>query len=635
MDVSELLQKAIKHHEAGELSLAKPLYNTILEKYPENFETLFLLGTLSLETGELDKAASLLESAVSIRPDHVESQNNLGIVLLTQQKFNEAKKSFEQAVHYKPEYFDAHFNLGVTQYHLGNFNEAVESYKATIKHKPAHGKAYYNMGVIFHEQGRLDNALTCYTRAVSLQPDYVLAINNLGDVFQKLEKYTEATACFNRAISIQPDFAESHYNLGITYHSAGDKDKAISSYKNAIKYRPDYVEAHYNLGNLYSEEWRLGEAANCYRHAIKLRPDYVEAHNNLGEILQKQGKLDESIASYTMAFECKPDYIEARFHRSIALLLKGDFENGWKEYEHRLSIKKYNKRLFEQPIWDGADLKDKIILVHAEQGFGDTFHFLRLLPMVKSKGGHVIFECQPGLAHLLERCNGFDEIVEKSSDEVDGSESDVFAPLMSLPHILGITLENIPVNFPYIWADPELIAKWRDKLNVLCDNKMSGNSKPFKIGLVWGGKPERKYDKVRSCPLSLFEPLGKIENTTIFSLQKGDAAKQIGELDDSFTIIDLGKELDITDKFADTAAVIESLDLVISVDSAVAHLAGALGKPVWTIIPYAHDWRWLTNRNDSPWYPNMRLFRQTKLLDWKSVIDNVAVELDKLVNGSV
>lgn len=619
-DINSWLQEAIQHHGNGDTVTAKELYYKILEQLPDNFEAHFLLGTLYLDSGNMEKAESFLETAISLRPEHVETYNNLAIVFITQSCFERAAECLKQAINYKPDYYDAHFNLGIALQQLGKYKEAIESYQTTTRYEPNHEKAYYNMGVIYHDHQNLNEALKCYTRAVSIKPDYVLAINNLGDVFQKIEKFTEAVACYSKAILLKPDFAEAHYNLGIVYQAIGDWEKAIGGYKNAILHKCDYAEAYYNLGNVYNEQWMLDDAVTCFIKAINLKPGYAEAHNNLGEALQRQGKLDEAITNYGLAFTCKPDYLEAAFNQSIAMLLKGDLKNGWKEYEQRLLIKKYNKREFRQPKWDGRELHGERLLVHAEQGFGDTFQFVRYLPIIKALGGHVVFECQKGLAHLFKRCNGFDEIIEKTSEGGGEPESDFFIPLMSLPNIFGTTVDNIPANIPYIWADPELINKWKVKIESFTDNDNMPDKKTLKVGLVWAGKSDRKYDKVRSCPLSIFTPLGDIPDIKLFSLQKGVGSEQVTKLAEKFPIVNLENELDLNLKFADTAAVIANLDLVISVDSAVAHLAGALGKPTWTLIPYAHDWRWLRNRDDSPWYPGMRLFRQTKPMDWEGVV---------------
>lgn len=627
IDIKNWLQQALAFHQAGKLDAAKLLYSKILEKDPDNVESLFLLGTLSSDVGDLDKAETLLKKAITALPDYAESHNNLAIVYLAQANYEAAVLSFRQAVVLKPEYYDAHFNLGVAYHQLSRFEEALESYQTTVEHKPDHDKAYYNMGVIFHDNGRLNEASKCYSNAVAINPEYVMAYNNLGDVYQKLEQYSEAIGSYSRAISLKPDYAEAHYNLAILYQTMGNYDISIESYKKAISFKPDYAEAHYNLGNLYNEQWMPGEAVESFKSALVLKPDYAEAYNNLGEALQRQGKLVEAAANYTLAFKYKPDYLMARFNLSIALLLMGDYLNGWREYEQRLLIPKYNKREFKQPKWDGIPLAGKKILVHAEQGFGDTFQFLRYLPMVQSLGGHVVFECQSGLSSLLNRCDGFDEIIEKAPEGSDEPTSDLFVPLMSLPTLFKTKVSSIPANVPYIFPDPELVERWKQRLDELCSTPEKGRPASFKIGLVWAGKPDRKYDKVRSCKLAQFAPLGLVPDSVIFSLQKGEAVKQIGESGDGFNIINLEKELDVTTKFVDTAAVISNLDLVISIDSAVAHLAGALGKNVWTILPFAHDWRWLEKREDTPWYPDMRLFRQKKIGDWEEVVNRIVQEL--------
>lgn len=631
-DINKLLQEAVACHQSGKLEQAEQLYRKILGKQHNHFETLFLLGSLSSNIGKKDLAVTLLKEAILIRPDHAEAHNNLAIAFLSKRNLNAAVKSFKNAVIFNPEYVEAHFNLGIALQQSGKLDEAVKSFKSVVELKSDYAEAYFNIGVIYHERGEFDDALDCYEQAVAIKPDYAEALNNIGDVLQRKERFNEAIKSYTRAVYHKPDFAEAYYNLGIVCQKTGDFKKAESSYNDAVKYRPDYAEAYYNLGNLFNDKWKAVEAAENYRKAINLKPDFAEAHNNLGEALLMQRKPAEAILSFNKAFECKPDYIEARFHRSIAFLIMGDYKNGFAEYEHRLLIKKYNNREFSHTQWDGSSLAGKTILVHSEQGFGDTFQFVRFLPMVKACGGTVIFECQQGLSPLLKHCYGFDKIVERPPDAKTNETYDVHLPLMSSAKIFGVTAENIPADVPYIESDPELVKKWESEILAKTNKTMSEIQNPFKAGLVWSGKPDRKYNFVRSCPLSEFSPLGDIPNLVVFSLQKGDAVKQIENHGTGLSIINLDQTLDIIGKFVDTAAVIANLDIVISIDSAVAHLAAALGKPVWLILPYAHDWRWLMDREDSPWYPNVRLFRQHKEGDWKAVMRRVADELKAVVN---
>jgi hypothetical protein len=322
------------------------------------------------------------------------------------------------------------------------------------------------------------------------------------------------------------------------------------------------------------------------------------------------------MASYEQALRIEPDYVPARWNRALASLLLGNFEQGWVEYEWRWKRKQQPQRSFRQALWDGRELSGRTILLHAEQGLGDTLQFIRYAPLVKERGGRVIVECQPSLLELLGSCRGIDVL------EAQGSalpEFDVQAPLLSLPRILGTSLATIPANVPYVVADAELVGRCRQELEAVPG---------FRIGIAWQGSTMHKRDRQRSLPLGRFEPLARLPGVRLLSLQVGAGADQLRDLGDRFPIADLGGRFDPW-SLRDAAAVISVLDLVISVDSAMAHLAGALGVPIWLLLPFASDWRWLLEREDSPWYPTMRLFRQSEPGDWDGVFDRVTNALAK------
>ncbi|MFQ5686345.1 MAG: tetratricopeptide repeat protein, partial [Candidatus Scalindua sp.] len=491
----------------------------------------------------------------------------------------------------------------------------IASFKQAIMLNPDYADAHNNLGAVLKEQHKLDDAIKSFYHSIELNPDYADAHNNLGAVRQEQHKLDEAIVSYRHAISLKPDYAEAHNNLGTALKEQNKPDEAVSSYRHAISLKPDYAEAHYNLGGTFSEQGKLDEAMKCYKQAISLKPDYAEAHINLGNALLEQDKLDEAMKCYKQAISLKPDYAEAHFNKSLALLLTGNFEDGWAEYEWRLRKKDRTdctSHIFQQPQWDGKPLNGRSILIQAEQGFGDTIQFVRYLPMVQANGGHVIFECQKNLIRLLRDCTGIDDIVELTSTSTPGAQSDFYALLLSLPGIFGTTLNTIPSNIPYITIDSRLKAQW--KMQLIHDND-------FKIGIVWAGNSENKkiYHK-KSCTLNNFATISEIPGLSFYNLQKGPASVEVNHPPKGMKIINLGDELN---DFADTAALIANLDMVISVDTAVAHLAGAIGKPVWTLIHSTPDWRWLLNRDDSPWYPGMRLFRQTQPNNWAEVFEQV------------
>ncbi|MFQ5962992.1 MAG: tetratricopeptide repeat protein [Candidatus Scalinduaceae bacterium] len=605
------LQKGYNYHQAGNLAAAAQLYQKLLKKQPEHADTNFLLGTLNLQQGNHDTAATFLRKAIKLKPDNVVAHNNLGTALQEQGKLDEAVATYNQAIAINPDYADVYFNLGNTFKKQDKFYEAIESYRCVIALKSDDAEVHFNLGNTLQEHGKYDEAVKTYRQVLKLRPDYVIAHNNLATALQELGRLDEAIASFIQAIKLKPNYVEAHYNLGNTLKKQGKFDEAVKYCKRAIKLKPDDATAHNNLGVILQEQGKLDEAVACCRRAIALKPDDATSHNNLAVALQDQGKLDKAVESYSRAIELRPEYVEAYRNRSLALLLTESFEDGWPEYEWRLLTKDCTSNVFQQPRWDGTPLKGKSILVHAEQGLGDTIQFVRYLPMVHAQGGHVIFECQQVLSRLLKKCTGFDEIIEHKANRKPAAHFNFHIPLLSLPGIFGTTLQTIPSDVPYISVDHELVAQWRMRLD---------QDDTFKVGLVWAGNPRHRNDRNRSCSLTDLAPLADIPGLTFYSLQKGPASVEILNSPKGMKIIDL--ENDLSD-FADTAAAISNLDLVIAVDTAVVHLAGAIGKQVWVLLPFAPDWRWLLNRDDSPWYPDVRLFRQTRPKDWGGVFEQI------------
>ncbi len=354
----------------------------------------------------------------------------------------------------------------------------------------------------------------------------------------------------------------------------------------------------------------------CFHQALRLCPEAADVHTNLGNALREQGRPAESLSCFQEAIRLKPDSIDAHWNRALAWLLLGDFENGWPEYEWRRQIKGFSIRSFPQPGWDGENLTGRTILLHAEQGLGDTLQFIRYASLVKERGGTVLFQCPPLLVRLLASCPGVDRLIP------DGEALppfDVQAPLLSLPAMFHTTLATVPGKVPYLFPEPDLVNGWREKLS---------HHRGFKIGIVWQGNPRYRSDRYRSLPLTNFAPLGRLTGVELFSLQKGSGPEQVRALGDPFRIVDLADQLD---DFAQTAAVMKYLDLIVTADTAVAHLAGSLGVPVWVLLRFAPDWRWLLHRPDSPWYPTMRLFRQERRGDWQPVIQAVTEAVKPLL----
>lgn len=610
-DITSLFKNGYTLHQAGNLEEAATLYHKVLEIQPEHVDANFLLGTLNLQQGSLDTATTFLKKTITLKPDDAMAYNNLAIALQDQRKLDEAKESYCKAISLVPDYAEAHYNLANVFKEQGRLDEAIKSYRQAITLIPDYAEALSNLGNVLQEQGKLDEAIASFRQSTEVKPDYIEAYCNLGNALKEQDKLDEAVTIYNRAIAINPQYADIHYNLGNALSEQNRPDEAIVSYSRAIELKPDYAEAYCNLGNVYQEQDKLDEAVEKYRQAIEFKPDYVIAHNNLGTILQGLGKFDEAITSYDKAIEIKQDYAEAHMNRSLIHLLIEKFQQGWSEYEWRLRTKTHSLRDFNQPKWDGSPLDGKSILVHSEQGLGDNIQFVRYLPMVKAKGGHVIFECRKDLFHLLKNCSGFDEIIEQTPHSIPSVQFDLQVPLLSLPGIFDTKLDTIPSDTPYIPVDSNFVTQWSSRLD---------HNDTYKVGIVWAGSPTNKLGRNRSCSLSDFAPLAEIPDITFYSLQKGPAALEANNPPKGMKIINLGNELN---DFTDTAAAIENLDLVISVDTAIVHLAGAIGKPIWALLHLVPTWRWLLQGDDTPWYPGMRLFRKTQLNDWTGVFKQV------------
>ncbi len=474
------------------------------------------------------------------------------------------------------------------------------------------------LGVLAHQEGQNELAIGYISQAIRIRPSEPVLHYNLGTVLLEQGQLAEAVKYYHEALRLKPDYAGAYNNLGKALQDQGQLAEAVAQYREALRLKPDHAGAYNNLGNALQEQGQLAEAVAQYQEAIRVKPDFADAHNNLGNALQEQGQLAEAVAQYREALRLKPDHAEAHFSLGVTWLLAGDLEKGWPEYEWRWQLKLFSrfKNRFSQPLWDGSPLEGRAILLHAEQGMGDTIQFVRYAPLVKSKGGTVIMECQKPLLQLLTGCAGIDRLV---AQDADLPVFDVHAPLPSLPRIFGTKLASIPARIPYLFADPDLVEHWHRELIPI---------RAFKIGITWQGMPAYKRDRQRSYKLAVFAPLARLEGVRLFSLQVGPGSEQLADNADQFSITDLGSRLET---FADTAAVLKNLDLVITVDTAVAHCAGALGVPVWVALPFAPDWRWLLDRDDSPWYPCMRLFRQKRWGDWDEVLQRITEEVQKLL----
>jgi tetratricopeptide (TPR) repeat protein len=587
--IPQALEAAVKHHQAGNYKEAENLYRQILQIQPNHIDALYLLGVSCNQLGRADEAVARLSAALRLKPDHAEAHNSLGNAFNTLGRLDDAATSYQQALRLNPEYAFAHYNLGVVLGLLGKRQEAVASYQ----------------------------------QATQLKPDYPDAHNNMGIALKELGRLEEAVASFQQAVRLNPSFAEAHCNLASVYMKQGRLEEAVASYQQALRLKPDRFETHNDLGAALVQCGRLAEGALHIRRAIQLKPDHAFAHNNLGLVLSDLGRLEESVASYQQALRLKPDYVDAHVNLAMAWLLMGNFEQGWREYEWRFHNRDWLMPPLPQPTWDGSPLAGRSILLRTEQGLDDSLHFIRYAPLLKAQGGTVLVECAKSLMPLLSSCPGIDQLVRESARPTESFELQI--PLLSVPGLLGTTLATIPANVPYLFADTKLVEQWQQELRAF-----SG----FKIGIAWQGNP--KHDRHglgrRTIPLAEFAPIGQLADVSLFSLQRGAGTEQLPQAASLFPVTDLGSWIDEgCGAFMGTAAVMKCLDLVITSDTSIAHLAGALGVPVWVALPFAEEWRWLRDREESPWYPTMRLFRQSEPGNWKPVFERITGQVRKLL----
>ncbi|MEZ2238967.1 tetratricopeptide repeat protein [Microcoleus sp.] len=573
LNVEESLKIAWEYHQAGRLLEAESLYRQVIAVHPESANVLCLLGIAVRQQGKMAEAIAFYEQAIAQQPDFVEAHLNKAHVLLDIGEHQRAIASYEQVLQIAPHTALAHKNIGWLKQQQGDTDAAISYYQTALKLEPTWSEIAHNLGNIFKEQGQTQAAIACYQKALDTNPNLINTIIALGTIWQQQGEFQAAIDCYQQALKLDPNNAESVNNIGAAYHKQGKAQLAVSYYQQALKLKPDFIDAINNLGDAFVDLGQFQSAFSCHCRALELQPENSTAHVEF----------------------------------ALTLLLFGDLRRGFAEYEWRWRTSQLQPRQFAQPVWDGSSLQGKTILLHVEQGFGDSIQFIRYAPMLYSQGAKVILVCYPELMRLFATVAGVEYL---SLNFKDLPAFDVHAPLMSLPYILGTTLETIPANIPYLAPPPE------------CKFALASDAK-LKVGIVWAGNPKRRKDAQRSCNLSDFMQFLDVPGIAVYSLQK-NLSEDDRALLHQHLVPDLSPHLN---DFADTASAISQLDLVISVDTSVAHLAGALGKPVWVLLSFAPDWRWLLDREDNPWYPTARLFRQSQPENWQALFEDVKAAL--------
>jgi tetratricopeptide (TPR) repeat protein len=542
--LSDTLRRANAFHQAGQLDAARSLYREILRLRPRHFDALHLLGVLAAQSNQPKQALRLLERALQVEP-----------------------------------------------------NSAA---------------AHCNKGTALQATGQWGAALASYERAISLKPDHAIAHCNRAAVLKELGRRDEALLGYERALELRPELAEAHFSRGTLLQERGRLQDALASYDAAIALRATYAESHFQRSAVLKASGRCEEALASCERAIALRPDHAEAWCNRGYLLKQLGQWQQALVSLDRALTLRSDLVEARFNRATLLLSLGDFGRGWPAYESRWELKHCSApkaRGFPQDLWRGeAEIAGKTLLLHGEQGLGDTLQFCRYAPLVAQRGAKVLLEVQPSLVGLLSQLAHSCQVIEAGEAL---PRFDYHCPLLSLPLAFRTELDSIPSSAAYLGAAPGLMAQWQQRL---------GDARRPRVGLCWSGRAHHINDLQRSIPLTqLLEQLPR--DFEYVSLQHEPRPHDRSTLEANPWVLDAGSGLR---DFVDTAALCACMDLVVSVDTSVAHLSGALGKPTLILLPFAADWRWLLDRSDSPWYPSVRLLRQQIPGDWSAALKGLA-----------
>ena len=532
-------------------------------------------------------------------------------------QFPEAERLYRQVLAADAGHADALHLFGVLAHQTARNEVAIDLIGRAIAIDGTQAAYHANLGIILKAMERPEAAVVSYQSAIRLDPDNAEARSNLGAALKALGRPDEAASAFMEAVRLRPDFAEAHCNLGVALDQLGRTESAIGAYEAAILLNPDLRQAHFNLAVARAGLGRLEDAVAAYEAAIRLDPDDPQAHLHLAATLTVLGRLQEAVAACDAALRLKPDSAQAHYNQSHAYLLLGDLASGWPKYEWRWRRggEHFKPRGFTQPQWRGEDLVGKTILLHTEQGVGDVILFCRYIALVAERGGRVVLQAPRRLLRLLAGLAGVDRFVAVGDPLPD---FDCYCPLMSLPGVFGTTTQTIPAGIPYLAAEPDAVDRWRARIG----------SSGFRIGITWQGNPTAPAEQGRSAPLAAFAPLAKIAGVRLISLQKVHGLDQLDDLPAGLQVETLGADFDVgSDAFMDTAAAMMSLDLIVTVDTAAGHLAGALGRPVWLALQKVPHWVWTMEGERTPWYLHHRLFRQAERGDWDGVFERMATEL--------
>lgn len=676
VSLREAIDMGMKHHLAGRLDEAAAIYEQIMQAHPQQPEAIHLLGVIALQKGQYGMAVELINRAIdlqprdarfhcnigqayaglgliedainahrralNISPDLPEALNNLGNALQQIGRFDEAIEKYQRALRTRPDFLEVHNNLGNALKGAGRVAEAIEAYRKALSIKGDYADAWSNLATSLFESDQLNPAVEAIQNAVSLNPDSAEYQNNYASILRKKgdlagaiaagqravqinDKYMQAHCTLGavlldagqidasiesiqKAIDIYPQFAEAYSNLGNALRAKGETDRAVEAYKKSIELKPLYCEAHANLGKLLHTLDRYEEAVESCRRALELKPGFPDALSDLGTSLINLGKLAEGVECYRQAVAAAPETAIIHYNLGLTQLMTGDYRSGWAECEWRWFAPELDipYPTFSTPRWEGTALNGRHALIFAEQGFGDTLQYSRFATVAAKQGGPVTLVCQPELVRLMRSLEG---VTNVHSITEPLPKHDVHFALQSLPGMFDTVVETIPLSQGYLKPDAQQMLHWRDRL--------ASEQRRLKVGIAWTGR--KHPDPKRSIPTKALAPLGRVEGVRFYSLQKVDMSSPHPKPPPIEMVDFMGEMHD----FADTAALMANLDLVITIDTSIAHLAGAIGKKVWILLPFLPDWRWMLERDDSPWYASARLFRQPSRGDWQTPVNEL------------
>ena len=654
----EPLNRALAAYQTGDLAAAAGICQDILARHDRNealfFDAIHLLAAVQFRSGHLAEALASYDAALAINPHFADALNNRANTLKALKRFEEALAGYDSALTIRPDFVEAFNNRGNVLMEMKRFEEALASYDGALAVRPDYAVVLNNRGSALNALRRFDEAVVSYDKALAIRPNFVEALTNRGNALRELTRFDEALAAYDGALALRPGSAETLLNRGIALaalkrfeealascqqslalrpgdaatlttqgvvlRKLGRFEEAVASYDEALASRPDDAEMLYHRARALTELRRFEDALASCETALTSRPDFAEAFNQRGVVLSELRRFPEALASFSKAEKLRPDFIDGHRNEAQLYLLAGDFRSGWWKYDQQSKQGATTLLMskFPNPPWDGLEmLCDKTILLHGDKAYGDTIQFGRYIPRLARLGARVIVEVERPLRELIAGITG---VAQVAPDDDAPVVFDFHCPFAGLPRAFATTLNNIPAEVPYLRAPPQAAAEW--------ERRLAAKKRP-RIGIVWSGDPPHDKDHC-SIELIAFLPLLDVDATFVCAERDISGADQAA-LQERPEILTFGNA---TSDFSEAAALFSCLDLVISVDSCMAHLAGALGTPVWLLLQYTPDWRWLLDRDDSPWYPTARLFRQHQHDGWNEVVARVAAELHRFVAHS-